>query len=84
MGHGKYKVFNTKQEALDFQQLIADQIGNGDPYQSNPLYDKDLDQYAIQLVWNYETEIVAVIGQTAYDDAPELVNDGPFYRADKK
>lgn len=87
MEHGKYIAFNTKEEALTFQQQIADAINGGpegDPYQSNPLYDKDLDQYAIQLVWNFESQIVSVIGQEAYDNAPTLVTGGPFYKPEEK
>ena len=37
--HSKYKIFQTKQQALDFQQLIANEINNGCPYQTKPLYD---------------------------------------------
>lgn len=82
--HSKYKVFQTKQQALDFQQLIADEINNGCPYQTRPLYDYSSDQYAIQLVWNFESEILKVISQQEWDEAPRLYNGGPFYSGPPK
>ena len=87
MEHGKYKQFDDEESALVFQNEVAEAINgspDGDPYMSTPLYDADLDKYAIKLVWNYENEIVSIIGQEAYDNAPVLVTGGPFYKPEEK
>jgi hypothetical protein len=83
----RYKIFDTKNEALAFQGNVASVINgspDGDPYQSVPLYDKDLDKYAIRLVWNYEEEIVSIIGKAQWDNAPRLEVDGDFYKKEIK
>lgn len=87
MEHGKYKQFDDEESALVFQNQVAEVINggpDGDPYMSVPLYDKDLDKYAIKLVWNFEAAIVSIIGQEEYDNAPILVTDGPFYKPEEK
>ena len=83
----KYKTFDSEGEALVFQYVIAEVINGGkggDTYQSKPLYDADINKYAIRLVSNFREEIISVIGQEEWDNSPQFVLNGDFAKMESK
>lgn len=81
--NAKYKEFETQAGAKQFSNELGTALGLDNVeefYQETPWYDEDLQTYAIKIRPRYESQVVSIIGQEAYDALPKLVMGGPFLK----
>jgi hypothetical protein len=84
--YGKYKEFENKQTAQDLCDSILTEIRKS-PVEYNtekyldPLPDllNGTDKHIVPLVKSYKNQIIEIIGQDAWDNAPYLQIDNPYY-----
>lgn len=71
-------IVGTEENLTSIQQQIQDQIGEVYLKRENWLVNNnDPSLFAIWCVGAYKTQIINVIGQDAWDNAPEIPNNGP-------